>query len=276
MCADLNSKDQPGSSRNLGRNVPIPTFIHDQPTVWVGLLEGWFKLNRITDDEDRFYFALTALPAEVAVDFLDFATRPPAKNAFALLRSALIERLGLSDKQRLHQLLKCEELGDRRPSQLLRSMQQHAGIMKIDTPLLREMFLERLPINIQAGLATASANTSVEELAQIADRIAEVKTDAPTIAVVTAAPVIAHISPPTTMDQVLQRLARVEQELAELRLDYHRNANEPPETRGRAPFYYGRSAAPNPDHCFYHQQFKQGAINCKQPCSFSKNGPARQ
>jgi len=128
MCTDRNSKDQPGSSGNLGRNVPIPIFIHDQPTVWVGLLEEWFKLNRITDDEDQFYFALTALPAEVTVDFLDVATRPLAKNTFALLRSALIEWLGNSEKQR-------------------------TGIMKIDIPLLGEVFLARLPVNTQAGLA---------------------------------------------------------------------------------------------------------------------------
>ena len=82
-----------------------------------------------------------------------------------------------------------EELGDRKPMQLLRCLQQLAG----DTPgadgaFLCELFLQRLPANVRMVLASTRGDTPIDEIAQLADKIIEVAV--PQISSVSAHPIL--------------------------------------------------------------------------------------
>ena len=69
-----------------------------------------------------------------------------------------------------------EELGDSKPTQLLRNMQQLLGEKApFDSLLLRELFLQWLPSNIQINLASAD-KMSIDKLAEMANRIMDVAT----------------------------------------------------------------------------------------------------
>ena len=105
-------------------------------------------------------------------------TFPPNENPYNVLKEQLVKRTAASEQWRLQQLLSSKELGDRNPTQLLRRIQQLLG----DTPRLpdkafvHELFLQRLPPNVRMVLASARQDTSLEELAQMADKIVEVAT----------------------------------------------------------------------------------------------------
>ena len=100
-----------------------------------------------------------------------------------------MKRTAASEQLRLQQLLSTEELGDRKPTQLLRRMQQ---LLSGTTPglpdgaFVRELFLQRLPSNVRMVLASARPDTSIDELAQMADKIVEVAT--PSVSAVTTTP----------------------------------------------------------------------------------------
>ena len=84
----------------------------------------------------------------------------------------MFKRTVASEQKCLQQF---EELGNCKPTQLLRRLQQLAG----DTPdadgvFLRELFLQCLLTNVRMVLASTQGGTSIAELAQLADKIIEV------------------------------------------------------------------------------------------------------
>ena len=88
--------------------------------------------------------------------------------------NTLIRRTAASRTKRLQQL-SAEELGDRKRSQLLRRFEQVLDGTSSDHPLIREVFLQRLPGNVRQLLtATTTEETLLDELAQKADRLIDV------------------------------------------------------------------------------------------------------
>ncbi|GFT41817.1 uncharacterized protein TNCV_1666801 [Trichonephila clavipes] len=91
-----------------------------------------------------------------------------AESQFAL--NQLINRLSLSEEQRVRKLLGREELGDRKPSQFLRHLRSLAADIEIKPTLLRSLLLQRLPLHVQAILQGQSTFEPYQ-MANMADRI---------------------------------------------------------------------------------------------------------
>ena len=75
----------------------------------------------------------------------DLILHVPA-NPYDTLKRQLIQRTCLPEQRRIHRLVHSLELGDHKPTQLLRRMQQLLGDSSAaaDGPLVRELFLQRL------------------------------------------------------------------------------------------------------------------------------------
>ncbi|KAM7282952.1 uncharacterized protein ISCGN_000149 [Ixodes scapularis] len=123
-------------------------------------------------------------------------------------KAAILDRKTESERSRLQQLLNTEELGDRRPSQLLHRMRQLLGTQNQDpnNHLLRELFLQRLPSTMVPVLAAAE-DMSLDKLAELADRVADYSR-APGISAV------ANRTPATTSED--SRLSRLEDRIEAL------------------------------------------------------------
>nr|VZI26358.1 unnamed protein product [Spirometra erinaceieuropaei] len=131
--------------------------------------------------------------------------------------SAEILRLNaVSDRQRYHQLIKEESLGDRKPSELLRRMRTLLGDMQVDEKLVKEMFLERLPADVQTILASGSQDLTLSHLAEMADRMIEVQRFQP--------PSVAQISTSssTVNEHLLQQMSAMANEIVTLKLQLAR------------------------------------------------------
>ena len=117
-----------------------------------------------------------SLSPEIATEIRDLLLKPPEDHPYDVFKQKLIERTATSEQRRLQQLFTAKDLGDRKPTQLLRRMQQLLGEKAVTTDgsVIKELFMQLVPTNVRMVLASASEKTPLEELDQLADKIIEV------------------------------------------------------------------------------------------------------
>ena len=131
-------------------SLKLPPFWPADPLVWFAQVDAQFTTRNITLEKTKFDYVIESLAPEFALQVRDLILNPPASSPYTDLRKILVERTAASE-QRLQQLFNAEELGDRKPNQHLRWMQQLLGdkASSTDVSFLRELFLQRLPPNVR-------------------------------------------------------------------------------------------------------------------------------
>ena len=237
----------------------LPPFWSADPQVWFAQVEAQFTTRGITTQKTKFDYVIASLAPEFATEVRDLILQPPETNSYDRLKEQLIKRTAASEQRRLQQLFNAEELGDRKPRQLLRRMQQLLGdkATNTDAAFMRELFLQRLPSNVRMVLASTPDTGNIEDLAQLADKVMEV-----------AVPSVANITTSTELQQLRQEVTDLKGMLQSLKLTQRRSRSRP------------SSPAPcteqSQELCWYHAKFGDQARKCKPPCSKSGNAQARR
>ncbi|CAN7945791.1 unnamed protein product [Ixodes hexagonus] len=246
----------------------LPPFWTKNAKVWFAQVEAQFQLQHITSQITKYLHVVSALPAEVADELEDILAATPTANQYDHLKAAILARKTASERSRLQSLLNMEEVGDQRPSQLLRRMRQLLGdcTSEADTSLLRELFLQRLPSNMVVVLAAAE-DMPLERMAELADRVAEYSTT-PVVAATGSHPHTSEHAAATPAQDIATRLSRLKKAIQDLRLSGPRRAS----SRRRSSH---RRASPAPGSsdsgvCWYHRTFGAAARKCFQPCSWQE------
>ena len=239
--------------------IKLPPFWPSDPQLWFAQVEAQFATRGITQQRTKFDYIVASLSPEFATEIRDLVLSPPADTPYDTLKTQLIKRTAASEQRRLQQLFNSEEIGDRKPTQLLRRMQQLLGDKAVttDKSFLRELFLQRLPPNFRMVLASVADTVSLDELANLADRIMEVAT--PSVSVIDS--------------QFSAEVGQLRSEVSRLQKLLN---SKPPMSNSRS---RGRSPSPvrpqpRSDLCWYHQQFGDSARKCKPHCSRSGNTSA--
>ncbi|CAN8026615.1 unnamed protein product [Ixodes persulcatus] len=159
----------------------------------------------------------------------------------------------------------------------------------LDDVFLRELFLQRLPSNVQMVLATATT-LDLTGLAALADAVMEVTP--PSVGNATVAP-----QQPTALDsgsatngqppqaniaQLCQRLEEIVVAAKQGRAPHPRESRRRRSTSRRArgestsrPTRGENTRSPSPSWvCYYHRRFGANARHCLRPCSWQGNRPA--
>ena len=236
-----SSSTAPTSGCVSAVSLKLPPFWPADPEV------SQFTTRRVTAQRTKFDHVIASLSPEVATEIRDLILKPPEADPYSVLKEQLIKRTAASEQRRLQQLFNAEELGDRKPTQLLRRMQQLLGDRAgtTDGAFLQELFLQRLPANVRMVLASTAATTSLEDMAELADKIVEVAT-----------PVVAAVDSP--LPQLTSQLEQLRTEVSRLQSSVKaltRQARARSSSRTRS-----RPASPAPQHnntepglCWYHQ-----------------------
>lgn len=123
-------------------------------------------------DPTKFYYVMSHLEAAVAAEVEDIIVTPPATEKYEKLKLELIKRLSASKEKKVNQLLVHEELGDRKPSQLLRHLMHLAG-SEFSEEFLKIIWLSHLSVSIQTIMAS-QLTSSLDMLADLADKVNDI------------------------------------------------------------------------------------------------------
>ena len=254
-------------------SIKLPAFITSHPELWFAQVESQFLVRNITSEDTKYWHVTAALSPEVAMEVWDIISKPPLADKYSALKSAIIDRLAASEKNKMQQLLSQTVLGDEKPSKLLRRMQALVNNKQFDEGMFRQLFLQRLPQNVQIALAALPSSTPLDNIASVSDHVCELQSFSPASQVYAAN--IANPTPPPDSQAILSAISALTTQVAALttQLTEHKSRQ-----RSRTPHQRRQRSSSrktvNKDHCWYHNRFGANAEKCLPPCNYKSGNDA--
>ena len=253
------------SSATMGdetSSVSLPQYNECDPDLWFVTVEAMFTLatpKPITAEKTMYMHTITKLPPSVQAtvrDIITNASTASGSNPYTTLKEAILKRCGDSSPLKLKKLLEGERLGDRKPSELLQNMKKHASGHKVDDKMMKQLFLQNLPTDVQK-IISINDTDDVAKLAEMADRILEISI--PSVSAVQSSSV--------GNEAILAELRKLNARIDELegnrgRSRSHSRNFDKPRPRSKS----------NDGLCWYHRRFGKRCQEgrCQQPCSWTE------
>jgi hypothetical protein len=175
--------------------IKISPYIPNNVRAWLGIAE--LSLYTIANPRDRYARLLAEIPSSVLAELIDISSEhlrlnsvadaaaaaalaaglpavPPFnwENAYTELKAAISDRNSPTDRAAIRDLLLKEKVGTQKPSAYLRSLQNIVAGRPVQcADIVREIFVNGLPANIQFFLVTQPDNLPTEDLAKMADKM---------------------------------------------------------------------------------------------------------
>lgn len=251
----------------------LPPFWPEEPEIWFAQIEAQFENAGVTNDVTKYNYVVGHLEPQYSKEVKDVIMSPPASNRYEKLKAELVRRLSASQERKVKQLLMHEELGDRKPSQFLRHLQGLAG-PTLPEDFVRTIWCSRLPTSIQPLLASQPHST-LEALAELADRVQDIVAPANHVAATSAAG--------PSINELAAEVSELRRALKDLTLQL-RDGRLPnrSHSRGRDVRRHSRSRSSTRSDssyqqypvCWYHATHGEKARRCVKPCDYRQGNAA--
>ncbi|XP_063628188.1 uncharacterized protein LOC134799678 [Cydia splendana] len=271
----------------ISLSLRVPPFWRDQPILWFCSFEAaTAELKR--SQAQLAQMVIAQLEKQDIQNISDLIYSPPEENYYTAIKNRLISVYEESNSAQTKKLLSQVELGEQKPSQLLRRMKT-LNKEKFPETTIQMMWLDHLPPHVRSVLTVSEAfkiKTTLEDLALLADKMLEhTPTSASHQIAAVSTPAVLPPSlptPPSTSaldaQYLIGEIRRLSLEVAELRSRPRENCNQrysrshrrfPSRPRNQSQDRSPRSRRSSPmPYCHYHRRFGMDAQKCAQPCSF--------
>ncbi|XP_063367160.1 uncharacterized protein LOC134655650 [Cydia amplana] len=137
----------------IATNIRIPPIWRDQIRLWFVQFESIVAPLK-KGDQAMYELAIAKLERQDLDEVSDILLKPPETKKYETLKTRLITVYEESKERSLQRLLSEMELGDLKPSQLLRRMKTLAG-SNVSETALRILWSNHLPLSVRAVVASS-------------------------------------------------------------------------------------------------------------------------
>lgn len=254
---------------------------------YLARVDFWFELENVRTDGEKFRILVPQLPGNMFSEArnANLSGRP---DGYKELKKLLIATFDMNEMERVRRLTETVQLGNRRPGDVLREMQQLA--VTTDERVLKNLWLQRLPPELGAALST-SRDLPIATLRDMANTIHGFMPGQSVAQISVPAPVRNQHQPssttqPPTMPGLGDLITCIGQLVVTLKEQHAvtitaiERRDTPNHTRSRSSqrdSFRGsrtrsesRSSEPDFDdqgRCWYHSTFGDRARKCKPGCA---------
>ncbi|XP_076660307.1 uncharacterized protein LOC143363628 [Halictus rubicundus] len=151
-------------------SIKIPPFWVDKPEIWFYQVEAQFQIGNITQEDTKFNYLIAQLEPKFIENLWDIIQDRGA-NKYTMAKQRLLNTFKESENKRIKKLITGMELGDMKPSQLLRRMRTLENTDDISEKVLKTLWLEKMPDHVKNVLVVS--NETLDRVAEMADKMVE-------------------------------------------------------------------------------------------------------
>ena len=277
-CSDLNVQTRMQSNESMEVfkvSTKVPPFYSEKPDMWFHQVEAQFRNNKIGTDQTKYDIVVSNLDPKYLDVVAHIIRDPPNENKYEIFKSTLIAEFQHSDEKRLTQLLQGINLGDRKPSVLLRHMREISkGI--VNDNVLETLWSSKLPETLRAIIA--SINISLDEKAQTADKIYDrTKFETSSISNDTRNTSGSSVHAVDFSTQIADLTRQIDELSRKMNNNFRSRSRSRSKShpRHRSSSRNGNRNLKNKheekkfEQCWYHFKFNENARNCTDWCKFN-------
>ncbi|KAJ8725115.1 hypothetical protein PYW07_016073 [Mythimna separata] len=245
----------------------IEDFWPRSPELWFVKAEAIINPQKMSD-ESKYRIILSKLNLEVTEQVADILLNPPKEKKYETLKQKLISVYKESAERQIKKLIGEMELGDQRPSYLLRKMRDLAR-GKVTDETLKVMWKNHLPPSVRGVLAVTDEE-DMEKLASIADKVAETITPIHSVSTVKEERGPANDDMVAAINKLSDRLSKIETDSRGRSRNY---GSRRLRSSSRSSSRSRKATAPIDDPnwlCKFHFRYRNRARKCVPPCNWKK------
>ncbi|GFS57979.1 uncharacterized protein TNCV_3124651 [Trichonephila clavipes] len=246
----------------------LPPFWKSNVRLWIAQCDHAFTFSGIASDDTKYSTLVANLDAETLSYVSDIVLSPPNSDKYHTLSQRLITQFSDSETQKIKKLLTDLQLGDEKPSHLLRKMKELSN-GQLQDDFLQSLWLQRMPPHIQTVLSASSE--PLDKLAIIADKVSEVVGSSSNICAATTVPPTSQsssCSAQPTMDSLARQIQELSLQVVELTRDRNYSRHQRYSSDRQRSHSRSRSVNRRSGICYYHRRYKEQARKCVSPCAF--------
>ncbi|XP_015126967.1 uncharacterized protein LOC107048340 [Diachasma alloeum] len=247
-------------------------FDADKPALWFAQLDTQFADLRYVTESDKYNKTVPLIDTAYAAEIEDLIVSRPVTNPYQTLKNELIRCFTKSRTANIIQLLDRESIEDRTPSKHLRHLKRL--VPGIDNEVLKTRWLSHLPEQTRATLATQE-NTSIDDLAKLADRVHEVFNPNSVTAITSSPANAVNMALLERIEQLTAAVATMQTRDPRSRSRTRRDGSQGQRSHSRRRSS-SRKISKNFDTCWYHHKHGNNARNCLPGGKFQGNARERQ
>ncbi|UYV62563.1 hypothetical protein LAZ67_2001108 [Cordylochernes scorpioides] len=228
--------------------------------VWV---EARFAISGITQESTKFNYLVFQLEPQIVENLWDIIQDSQSYNKYTTAKNRLVSIFKESEEKTLRKLLAGLELGDLKPTQLLRKMRTLKTDKEISEKVLQTLWMDKMPEIIKNILVVSEEG--LDKLAEIADKIQEMNPRLQVNGTKNKDP---------AFEEMTATIASLKEEIATLKLEsrtgQNRRSYSPrPGQRSRS---RPRKYNPSGKYCYFHCRFGNlcRPDRCTSPCQWKK------